>query len=76
LEGHAARMVEMRCAYNFSVGKTEGKKLLGRSRISWEENIQVDLKEVGCSSVDGIYLTRDKFQWQAVVNTVMNFRVT
>jgi hypothetical protein len=41
----------------------------------WEDNIEVDLQEVGCGSMDWIQLAQDRYRWRAVVNTVMNFRV-
>jgi hypothetical protein len=58
------------------VGKPEGKGQLGRPRRRWEDNIKMDLQEVGCLSVDWIDLAQDRDRWQAGVNAVMNFRVT
>jgi len=57
------------------VGKREGKRPLGRSRRRWEDNIKVDLQEVGCGGMDWIELTQDGDRWQALVNAVMNLRV-
>jgi hypothetical protein len=51
--------------------KHEGKKLLGRSRQRWEDNIKVDFKELGCQVMNWIDLTQDRDKWRAVVNTLM-----
>jgi hypothetical protein len=56
-------------------GKTEGKKPLGRPRGRWEDNIIMDLREVGWKDVDWIHLAQDRDQWRDLVNTVMNLRV-
>ena len=45
---YVARMGERRCAYRVWVGKPEGMRALGRPRLSWEDNIKIDLQEVGC----------------------------
>jgi hypothetical protein len=58
--------------YRVLVGKPEGKKLLGRPRHRWDENIKMDLQEVGCGGMDWIELTRDRDRWRALVNAVMN----
>jgi hypothetical protein len=57
------------------VGKPEGKKSLERPRRRWEDNITMDLQEVGCASMDLIELARDRDRWQALVNAVMNLWV-
>jgi hypothetical protein len=54
------------------VGKPEGKRPLGRPRCRWVDNIKMDLREIGWDGVDWI----DLAQWRALVNTVMNLRVT
>jgi len=51
-EGHVARMGERRGVYRFLVGKPEGKRPLGRPRCRWEDNIKMDLEEVGCGGMD------------------------
>jgi hypothetical protein len=56
------------------VGKPEGKKPLERPRLRWEDNIKMDLREIGWGSMDWIYLAHDRDQWKAVVNTVINLR--
>jgi hypothetical protein len=73
--GHVARMGEKRNAYRILVGKPEGKRPLGRPRHRWVKNIKIDLGEIGCYSMDWIYLAQDRDQWRALVNTVMNLRV-
>jgi hypothetical protein len=57
------------------VGKPEGKRPLGRSRGRWEDNIRMNLTEIGWEVVDWIHLTEDRDLWRAFVNTVMNLRV-
>jgi hypothetical protein len=61
--------------YRVLVGKPEGKRPLGRPRRRWEENIKMDLQEVGCGVVGRIELTQDRDSWRALVNAVMNLRV-
>jgi hypothetical protein len=65
----------MKNAYKILVGKPEGKRPLGRHRRRWEDNIRMDVKETGWEGVDWIHLAKDRDQWRAVVNTVMNLRV-
>ena len=55
--------------------KPEGKRPLGRPRLRWEDNIKMDLQEVGCRGMDWIELTEDTNRWWALVNAVMNLRV-
>jgi len=73
--GNVARMGERVGAYKVLVGKTEGKRQLGRSRLRWEDNIKMDLQEVGCGDMDWTELAQDRDGWRALVNTVMNLRV-
>ena len=73
--GHVARMGERRGEYRVWVGTPEGKRPLGRPRRRWEDNIKMDLQEVGCGGTDWIELAQDTDRWRALVNAVMNFRV-
>jgi hypothetical protein len=73
--GHVALMGELRGAYNILVGRPEGRRPLGRPRSRWEDNIQMDLWEIGFGDVDWIHLARDRDRWRTLVNTVMNLRV-
>ena len=68
-------MGERRGVYRVLVGKPEGKRPLGRPRRRWEDNIKMDLEEVGFGDVDWIYLAQDRDRWRALVNDVMNLRV-
>jgi hypothetical protein len=61
--------------YRVLVGKLEGKRPLGRPRRRWEDNIRMDLQEVGCGGMDWIGLVHDRGRWRALVNAVMNLRV-
>ena len=72
--GHVARMEEGRGVHKVLVWKPEGKRPLGRTRRRWEDNIKMDLQEVGCGVVDWIELAPDKDRWRALVNAVMKFR--
>ena len=68
-------MGESRAAYRVFVGKPEGKRPLGRPRRRWEDNIKMDLQEVGCGGVNWIELAQDRDRWRALVNAVMGLRV-
>jgi hypothetical protein len=57
------------------VGKPEGKRPLGRPRLRWEDNIKMDLQEVGCKGMDMIELVQDRDRWRSLVNALMNIRV-
>ena len=72
---HVARMGERRGVYRVLVGKHKGKRPLGKPRRRWEDNITMDLQEVGCGGVDWIDLAQDRDRWRALVNAVMNLRV-
>jgi len=69
------RMGERRGVYRVLVGKPEGRRPLGRPRHRWEDNIRMDLREVGCGFVDWMELAQDRDRWHALVSAVMNLRV-
>ena len=73
--GHVARMGEERGVHRVLVGKHEGKRPLGRPRRRWEDNIKMDLQEVGEGCEDWMELAQDREKWRALVSTVMNLRV-
>ena len=70
-----ARMGQGRGLYRVLVGKPEEKRPLGRPRRRWEDNIKMDLQEVGGSCEDWMELARGRYRWRALVGTVMNLRV-
>jgi hypothetical protein len=72
--GHVARMGEKR--RSLLVGKPEGKRPLGRPRRRWVDNVKMDLGEVGWGDEDWISLAKDRNRWRALVNSVLNLRVT
>ena len=72
--GHVARMGEERGVHRVLVGKPEGKRPLGRPRRRWEDNIKMDLQEVGGSRGDWMELAQDRDGWRALVSTVRNLR--
>ena len=72
--GHVARIGGRR-VHRVLVGKPEGKRPLGRPRRRWEDNIKMDLKEVGEGCGDWMELAQNRDRWRALVSTVMNFRV-
>jgi len=65
--GHVACMGEKGCIYRILVGKPKGKR--------WEDNIKMDLREVGRGGMEWIVLDQDRYRWKALVNTVINLRV-
>ena len=72
---HVVRMGEGRGVQRVLVGKPEGKRPLGRPRRRWEDNIKIDLQEVGGGCGDWMELAQDRDRWRAFVNTVMSLRV-
>ena len=73
--GHVAHMGEERGVYRVLVGKSEGKRPLGRPRRRWVDNFRMDLQEVRCGYMDWIGLTQDRDRCRTVVSAVMNLRV-
>jgi hypothetical protein len=67
---------EKRNAYRILVGMLEGKRPLGRSRRRWVDNIKMDFREIEWDGMDWIDLAQNRDQWRALVNTVMNLRVS
>jgi hypothetical protein len=65
----------VRGAYNILVGRPEGRRLLGKPRRRWEDNIKMDLREIGFGDVDWIQWAQDRDRWRALVNAVMNLQV-
>jgi hypothetical protein len=64
-----------RNAYTKLVGKPEGKRLLGRPRHRWVDNIKIDFREIGWGGMDWIDLAQDRNWWRVLVKMVMNLRV-
>jgi len=73
--GHVAHMGQGRGVYRVLVGKPEGKRPLGRPRCRWEDNIKMDLQEVGGSCGNWMELAQDRDRWRALVSTVINLQV-
>jgi hypothetical protein len=66
--GHVLRMGEKRKAFRILVGKSEGRRPLGRPRHRWVNNIKIDLREIESDGVDWVDLAQDRDQWMALVN--------
>ena len=72
--GHVAHMGEKRGIYRVLVGKPEGRRPLRRHKCRWEDNIKMDIQEVGCGGIDWIKMAEDRDRWQALVNAVMKLQ--
>ena len=75
MDGACSTYGEGRGAYKVLVVKREGKRALGRLRRRWEDNIKMDLQEVGCGGMNWLDLAEDRKRWRAVVSAVMNLRL-
>jgi hypothetical protein len=73
--GHVARIREGRGAYRVLVGRPKSKRPLERPRHRWEDNNEMDLREIGIDGVNWIQLAQDRVQWRAFMNMVMNLWV-
>jgi hypothetical protein len=73
--GHVARMGEGSGVYRVLVGRSERKTPFGIPRLRWEDNIKINLREIGIDRPNWIQVAQDSVQWQAFVNTVMNLRI-
>ena len=73
---YVARMEEGRSAFKILTGKSTGKRPLGRSRRRWEDNISMDLQEIGINAGNWADSAQDRNYWRALVNAALNLRVT
>ena len=73
--GHVARMDETRSAFKILAGKPTGKRPLGRPRHRWEDNIRMDLKEIGINTRSLVDLVQDKDYWRVLVNVALSLLV-
>jgi hypothetical protein len=69
-------MGDTKKTFKMLVGKPEGKRPLGKPRCRLEDNIRMDIWEIGWEVVDWIHLAQDRAQWQALMNTVINLWVS
>ena len=74
-EGHVARMEEGRSAFKILTGKPTGKRPLGKPRRRWEDNIRIDLEEIGINAGNWVDSAQNRNYWRALVNAALNFRV-
>ena len=74
--GHVARMKEGRSAFKILTGKPTRKIPFGKPRRRWEDNIRMDLKEIGINMRNWVYSAQDRHYWRALVKVALNFRVS
>ena len=74
--GHVDRMEEVRGVFKILTGKPTGKRPLGRPRRRWEDNIKIDLKEIGINTRNWVDSAQDRDYWRALVNAALNLWVT
>jgi hypothetical protein len=75
VEGTCSTHGDERVVYRVLVVRPEGKRSLGRPRRMWDDNIKMDLREIGIDGANWIGLARDRDRWRAFVSTVMNLRI-
>ena len=73
--GHVARMEEGRSAFKILTGKPTGKRPLGRPRRRWEDNIKINLEEIGINAGNWVDSAQNRNYWRALVNAALNLRV-
>ena len=73
--GHVARMEEGRSTFKILTGKPTGKRTLGRPRRRWEDNIRMDLAEIGINAGNWVDSAQDMDYWRALVNVALNLRI-
>ena len=74
--GHVVRMEEGRSAFKILSGKRTGKRPLGRPRRRWEDNIRMDLEEIGIIAGNWVDSAQDRNCWRALENAALNLRVS
>ena len=74
--GHVARVEEGRSVFKIVTGETTGKRPLGRPRRRWEDNIRMDLEEIGINGSNWVDSAQDRDYWRALVNVTLNLRVS
>jgi len=73
MDGTCSTYGERTGVYRVLVEKPEGKRTLGRPRCRWEDNIKMNLQEIGCGSINWMELAQDRDRWWALVTAVMKF---
>ena len=74
--GHVTRMEECRRAFKILTGKLTGNRSLRRPIHGWEDNIRMDLEEIGINAGNWVDSAQDKNYWRALVNAVLNLRLS
>ena len=74
MAGHVARMEESRSSFKIVTGRPTGKRPLGRPRRRWEDNIRMDLEDIGINSDNWVDSAQDRDYWRALVNAALNLR--
>ena len=73
--GHVARMEEGRSAFKILTGKPTGRRPLGKPKRRWEDNIRMNLEEIGINAKNSVESAHDRDYWRAFVNAALNLRV-